>query len=98
MPTKRRVTNLETHGDAKPAAPRHCRECGQLLTAPKTIQRRLCRSCWRVAKVCSNDGGRVRNPASEAVVAITTITSRHHTAGPDFTAAGRRGGGATGGA
>jgi uncharacterized protein YlaI len=68
-----------------------CRECGQRLTAPKTIQRKLCRSCWRVAKVCSHDGGRVRDPASEAVVATTITTSRSHAAGaPDFTAAGRR--------
>lgn len=30
------------------------------------------------------DGGRARDPASEAVVATTTIASRHHTAGPDL--------------
>ena len=33
--------------------PRDCQECGQQLTAPKTIQRGMCRSCWRVAKVVS---------------------------------------------
>ncbi len=32
-----------------------CRECGRPLTAPKTIARRLCRSCWRVAKLVNAD-------------------------------------------
>jgi hypothetical protein len=39
---------------ARPIQPRQtavCRECGQRLTAPKTIQRKLCRSCWRVHQV-----------------------------------------------
>jgi hypothetical protein len=34
-----------------------CRECGHPLTAPKTIARRLCRSCWRVHRLL---GGTVR--------------------------------------
>jgi hypothetical protein len=25
-----------------------CRECGGALSAPKTIARGMCRSCWRV--------------------------------------------------
>jgi hypothetical protein len=29
----------------------HCRECGQPLSALKTIERRMCRSCWRVHRV-----------------------------------------------
>lgn len=28
-----------------------CKECSKPLTAPKTIRRRMCRSCWRVHKV-----------------------------------------------
>jgi excisionase family DNA binding protein len=32
-----------------------CKECGQQLTTPKTIARRLCRSCWRVHKVVASD-------------------------------------------
>jgi hypothetical protein len=61
----------------------------------------MCRSCWRVAKACSNDEGRAPNPASEAVVAITTITaSHHHVAGASILdgSTGRREGSATGGA
>jgi hypothetical protein len=28
-----------------------CTECGRVLTAPKTIARRMCRSCWRVHRL-----------------------------------------------
>lgn len=35
-----------------------CRECGRLLTSPRTVARRLCRSCFRVWKVVAADATR----------------------------------------
>lgn len=29
----------------------NCRECGTVLTARKTVERGLCRSCWRVHRL-----------------------------------------------
>ena len=34
-----------------PGGPRGCRVCHKPLTTPATVKRRLCRSCWRRAKV-----------------------------------------------
>jgi hypothetical protein len=49
-------TPTSTVGTAKHIAPR-CRECDKPLTAPATIKRRMCRSCFRVYVVC-NEGAR----------------------------------------
>lgn len=35
-----------------------CKECSKPLTAPKTVKRRLCRSCWRVHRILVGGGFR----------------------------------------
>lgn len=47
----RRVKDPKTGG-----ARLSCRECGNTLSAPKTIARGICRSCWRVAQVLAVAG------------------------------------------